>query len=346
MKNIKLIIAILIIFFKTGNVLSENNLFNVNNVEIIKDKQITNEKLANQAILKAFNKLMERILLKKDIVILKKLELSEIKKLVSYYQILDDSDNSDKIKFNILFDKEKLYDLFYKSNISYSNLIKNELYILPILKKGDQIFIYTQNYFYENWNKQDEEKLIEFVLPIENIETIQKINSNRNNLYRVDLRDLFKEYSKQNLAIIIIEDRNSSTEKIFFKADISGKNISKNLEINRSNLNDEDFYLKIITVVKKELINLIKSQNLIDIRTPSFVNTKFKLNKNNNLVELNKRLRQIDEIENIYVQEFNNQFVLIKIKFFGKVDKIVNEFKKKNILIEPSGESWSIKIIK
>ena len=346
MKNIKLIIAILIIFFKTGNVLSENNLFNVNNVEIIKDKQITNEKLANQAILKAFNKLMERILLKKDIVILKKLELSEIKKLVSYYQILDDSDNSDKIKFNILFDKEKLYDLFYKSNISYSNLIKNELYILPILKKGDQIFIYTQNYFYENWNKQDEEKLIEFVLPIENIETIQKINSNRNNLYRVDLRDLFKEYSKQNLAIIIIEDKNSSTEKIFFKADISGKNISKNLEINRSNLNDEDFYLKIITIVKKELINLIKSQNLIDIRTPSFVNTKFKLNKNNNLVELNKRLRQIDEIENIYVQEFNNQFVLIKIKFFGKVDKIVNEFKKKNILIEPSGESWSIKIIK
>ena len=346
MKNIKLIIAILIIFFKTGNVLSENNLFNVNNVEIVKDKQITNEKLANQAILKAFNKLMERILLKKDIVILKKLELSEIKKLVSYYQILDDSDNSDKIKFNILFDKEKLYDLFYKSNISYSNLIKNELYILPILKKGDQIFIYTQNYFYENWNKQDEEKLIEFVLPIENIETIQKINSNRNNLYRVDLRDLFKEYSKQNLAIIIIEDRNSSTEKIFFKADISGKNISKNLEINRSNLNDEDFYLKIIKVVKKELINLIKSQNLIDIRTPSFVNTKFKLNKNNNLVELNKRLRQIDEIENIYVQEFNNQFVLIKIKFFGKVDKIVNEFKKKNILIEPSGESWSIKIIK
>ena len=122
--------------------MSENNLFNVNNVEIVKDKQITNEKLANQAILKAFNKLMERILLKKDIVILKKLELSEIKKLVSYYQILDDSDNSDKIKFNILFDKAKLYDLFYKSNISYSNLIKNELYILPILKKGDQIFIY------------------------------------------------------------------------------------------------------------------------------------------------------------------------------------------------------------
>ena len=217
MKNIKLIMAILIIFFKTGNVLSENNLFNVNNVEIVKDKQITNEKLANQAILKAFNKLMERILLKKDIVILKKLELSEIKKLVSYYQILDDSDNSDKIKFNILFDKEKLYDLFYKSNISYSNLIKNELYILPILKKGDQIFIYTQNYFYENWNKQDEEKLIEFVLPIENIETIQKINSNRNNLYRVDLRDLFKEYSKQNLAIIIIEDRNSPQKKIFSK---------------------------------------------------------------------------------------------------------------------------------
>ena len=35
MKSFKfLLITILVIFFKTGNVLSENNLFSVNNIEI------------------------------------------------------------------------------------------------------------------------------------------------------------------------------------------------------------------------------------------------------------------------------------------------------------------------
>ena len=36
---------------------------------------------------------------------------------------------------------------------------------------------------------------------------------------------------------------------------------------------------KLLKIVKKELVNLVKSKNLIDIRTPSFLNVKFNLNK-------------------------------------------------------------------
>ena len=39
--------------------------------------------------------------------------------------------------------------------------------------------------------------LIEFILPLENIEIIQKINQTRNNLLDLDLSILFKEYSKK-----------------------------------------------------------------------------------------------------------------------------------------------------
>ena len=61
-------------------------------------------------------------------------------------------------------------------DISYSDIVKNEFYILPILKEKSDIYL-SQNYFYENWNNIDENELIEFILPIENIETIQKLNS-------------------------------------------------------------------------------------------------------------------------------------------------------------------------
>ena len=54
-----------------------------------------------------------------------------------------------------------------------------------------------------------------------------------------------------------------------------GKNINKNLQIKNSNLSEEQFYIKIIDETKNEIINLVKSQNLIDIISPSFINVNF-----------------------------------------------------------------------
>ena len=59
----------------------------------------------------------------------------------------------------------------------------------------------------------------------------------------------------------------------------------------------------------------MKSQNLIDIRTPSFLNAKLNLNKKSNLVLLNSRINKIDLVENIFVQEFNKDYLKLKIKF-------------------------------
>ena len=53
MKNLIFICCILIILFKTGNVLSDNNIFNVNNVEISKEIYKNKEKLVNKAFEKA-----------------------------------------------------------------------------------------------------------------------------------------------------------------------------------------------------------------------------------------------------------------------------------------------------
>ena len=80
------IILILIVFFKTGNVLSDENIFNVNNVEIIKKNVSSNEDLANQAIIKGFNGLIEKILLNDDKNKISNLSLNQVKNLVSYYQ--------------------------------------------------------------------------------------------------------------------------------------------------------------------------------------------------------------------------------------------------------------------
>ena len=68
MKFFKQLTFILIVFLKTETLLSENNLFNVNNIQIEKKEKTTNITLANQAIKKGFDQLVGKILLKEDIV--------------------------------------------------------------------------------------------------------------------------------------------------------------------------------------------------------------------------------------------------------------------------------------
>ena len=347
MKSYKLYIFILIVFLKTGNVLSNPNIFHVNNITVEEKSNDSNDVLANQAIQKGFKELLNKILLKEDLIKVGKLQYSEIKELVSYYQVsnkMSDESELKKINFNITFDKDKMHHLFHKKGISYSKISDKELFILPILKKNDKIFIYNQNYLYDNWNENSDTKLIEFILPLENIEIVQNINLNRNNLLNLDLTNLFAEYPEKNIALIIVEENNTNIEKVYFKTKILGTNFIKNINIKRLNLNEKEFYKKVIVKTKQEIINLIKSQNLIDIRTPSFLKANLKIDEKNNLVELNKRLKKIDSVENVYIQKFNNDIVILKIKYLGKLDKIIRQMDSQKITLKLFGDQWNIKV--
>ena len=348
MKFYKSITVILIVFIKTGNVLSYEDIFNVNNIELVKKAGVSSQELTKKAIKKGFIELQRKILLKEESKKLSQLDFSQINNLVSYYQIVSknkDNEQQNKVIYNIFFDKEKLHNIFYKKNISYSEIIDKEIYLIPIHKKENKIYIFNRNFFYEKWNEIYKNDLIEIILPVENIESIQYINSNQNNLFNIDLEDLFKEYKNKNLALILIEDTNLKQEKIYLRMQILSKKIDKALVIKKSNVTQKDFYKKIINETSKELENIIKSQNLIDVRIPSFLNTKLFINKKNNLAELNRRLKNIGLIENIFVQELNSEHVLLKIKYLGKLDKIISQLKKQNIILNFENDLWSIKIL-
>ena len=348
MKLYKQIFIILVIFLKTETLFSENKLFNVNNIEIEKKDKITNKVLADKAIREGFNQLKTKILLKKDIDKLQDLKFSSIKQLVEYYQITNISKEKKKreiLNFSVTFDKDKMHNLFFKKGISYSKILDKELYILPLLIKDSNIFIFNNNYFYENWNEFYKNDLIEFILPIENIEIIQKINDYKNNLININLIDLFEEYSDKNLALILIENSKGNNIKVYIKSIIQRKNISKNINLKNNEIANNNFEKKIILEIKKELINLVKSKNLIDIRTPLFLNAKLNLNKKSNLVKLNAKIKKIDSIENIYVQEFNKDYMNLRIKYFGKLEKIIIQLKKESINLQMNNDEWTIKTL-
>ena len=50
-------------------------------------------------------------------------------------------------------------------------------------------------------------------------------------------------------------------------------------------------------------------------------------------------------IENIYVQEFNKNYMDLKIKYLGKLNKIINQFKKEKIDLQLINDQWIIKTL-
>ncbi len=339
------VILILIIFFKTGNLLSDNNLFSVNNIILEKKGNNSTNQLANQAIKKGFDQLIQKILMKEDISKVANLKYSDIKNLVTYYNILKNTqDNNNKINFSVTFDKDKMHDLFYKKGISYSDIDDKEFYILPIFLDGNEANVFSNNFYYENWNNNEKDEIVEFILPLENIEIIENINQNIKNLLDLNLNFIFKEYSKKNVGIALVESSKLNEKKSYIKLKIHNKTISKNLIFNNKDMNETQFNEKVINGIKDEIINLIKSQNLIDIRTPSFINVKFNLNENNNLVILNEKIKKIDLIENVFVQDFNKDYVNLKVKYLGNLEKIINQLNSININLLIRNEQWIIEI--
>jgi len=345
MKNLIFICCILIILFKTGNVLSDNNIFNVNNVEISKEISTNKEKLANQAFKKGFKELINRLLLEEDYKKISTTNLDQIKRLISYYQIKNkEKEENNNIRFNIFFDKDKIHNFFYQKNILYSDIINTDMIIFPLLISDKQYFIYTKNYFYENWNKESSKDLIKYTLPAENIESIQKIKINRENIYQINIEDFFKEYNLENMAFVTIKI-NQNIAKVFLNTKIADKKLNKNLLITNPGLNQKQFNNRIISEIKNVIRDLIKSQNLIDVRIPSFLNVKIRLNNKSNLVEFNNRLKKIDLIDSFYVQELNKDYVLVKIKYLGKINKIIKKLKDQNIDLNMREGQWQLNII-
>ena len=346
MKLFLQIILILVIFFKTGNLLSDNSLFNVNNISLEKKENFSVKNLADKAIKEAFKQLTNKILLKDDIKKVSDLKFSDIKDLVKYYNIVKNPEKeSNKINFSVTFDKDKIHNLFYKKKISYSDITNKELYILPILLSENEIFVFSNNYYYENWNKNENQDLIEFILPIENIEIIQIINQSRDDLLQLELNSLFKEYVNQNISLVLIDKKDATEKKIYLQAAIHNKFISKSLTVKKNDLEKIELNEKVIFEIKKEIINLIKSQNLIDVSKPAFLNVKLDLSQKNNLALLKSRIKNIDSIENIFVQEFNKENINLKIKYLGKLEKIINQLNKENINLKLVNDYWIIKIL-
>ena len=90
-------------------------------------------------------------------------------------------------------------------------------------------------------------------------------------------------------------------------------------------------YNSIIDKTKNIILEIIKSNNLIDVKTPAFLNLRLKIKKRNDLFVAREILKSIDLIEKYNVLELTKKLQKLKLNILVKWSKYQKNFKTKEL---------------
>ena len=342
------ILSIIVFLFKTETVFSAETIYDVNNIQVSGklNNNLDNNKLIEEAFRKAFLIFINKTLLEKDIETLSKTNIQIIKDFIFSHQIVSQKKNTDEeimLTVNVKFDPKKINNYLSINNISYADISEISISILPILRKENNLFIFSDNFFYNEWNKTENDKknteaqLINYNLALENAEDLFYINNNRENLELIDINKL-NSLSEEKNKIFLIFTLNENA-KVFIKAYFNEKEVIKNVTLNN---NSTDDYNSLIMNVK-DLINQIwKEQNLIDINTPAYLDIIFDIKKINDFLKFRTFLDTIDIIDNYSILEITNKYAKIRMKYKGKISNLREKFLNEKININIENNEWSL----
>ncbi|MGA0123593.1 MAG: hypothetical protein ACO3HO_01595 [Pelagibacteraceae bacterium] len=342
------ILSIIVFLFKTETVFSVETIYDVNNIQVSGklNNNLDNNKLIEEAFRKAFLIFINKTLLEKDIESLSKTNIQIIKDFIFTHQITSQKKSIDEeiiLTVNVKFDPKKINNYLSINNISYADISEISISILPILRKENNLFIFSDNFFYNEWNKTENDKknteaqLINYNLALENAEDLFYINNNRENLELIDINKL-NSLSEEKNKIFLIFTLNEDT-KVFIKAYFNEKEVIKNITLNN---NSTDDYNSLIMNVKDQINQIWKEQNLIDINTPAYLDIIFDIKKINDFLKFRTFLDTIDIIDNYSILEITNKYAKIRMKYKGKISNLREKFLNEKININIENNEWSL----
>ena len=354
MKFFFFIFCIIVFIIKTQTVFSNNLIYDVNNIEVSGkiNNELDKKKLIQSAFQKAFITFINKTLLKNDAINLYKTKISTIEDLVFAYQIIKDKPKNKKentLTINIKFDQKKISNFLAQNGISYADVKNISLTLLPVLIKDKNVYIYSDNFFYNNWLKSENEKentndiLVNYNLALENIEDLEYINLNKNKLELIDKKKITSLNDEKNFAFIIIYFTEGKF-RAFVKTYIENKEVNKNIDLKIYQGNEKKTYKEAILTLKEEISQIWKGQNLIDVNTPSFLDLYLDMKEINSYLKLRSILVSIDLIEDYSVLEMTNSYTKVRLKYKGKINKLRNKFVEKKINIKIVENAWRITV--
>ena len=336
-------IFLLITFSKS---FSEENVFTVDNVSVIGqiDINFSREKFLNRAFSDSFKILTTKILLSRDLAKLSNVKLNKIKNLIESFQILEESYRNDeyKAKIKVFYSDIKVKKFLSKKNISFSYPENISVVFFPVLIIDGEVQNLNENFFYKNWlNIEIKNELINYILPLEDLDDISKIMEMKNRIEEINIDNLVNKYDIKNYVFALIDYQNNRLN-IHLKTNFKNNKISKNLFYKVDNINNEKVLSNILEDLKFKVTDLWKAENLINFLMPLSINLKYKHSNLKDLDKLRSVFYNIDMIDSYTLEEFNINDSFFKIYYYGNPKKLKLELLKFGYHLKNNQGHWQL----
>ena len=338
--------ATIFLFTTNTKTFSKENIFAINNVKVNGeiDLNFSREKYLNRAFKDSFEVLMSKILLTRDLQRISNISLKEIKKLISSFQILEESYSKDEYKasYKILYNDLKVKKFLSKKNISFSQSESISAVFYPVLFINGEIQNFNENFFYKNWDDiLIKNEIINFILPLEDLEEFSEITKMKNEIEKLDIKNLINRYDVKNYVFALIEYQDKKLN-VHLKTNFVNNKLSKNFFYEVEDINNESSLNLILKDLKLKITDLWKEQNLINILMPLSIKLKFQHLKLRNLNKLINTLHEIDIIDNFKIKEFDINNSFFKIYYYGDPKKLKSELFKYGYQLSNNQGFWQI----
>ncbi len=328
---------------------AESKIFKIKEIEISEpfSDNFNKEKVVNKAFNSAFDELTSTIITTKDKKKISDIKLKEIKYLIDSFEIKNENfvDKKYIANFNVNFNKKKILNFFEKKNI-FPSLNKNKdfLTILIFLDNDkNQIFLYENNPFYENWNNNRKKYfLLNYILIEEDIENVKVINENKETIENFQFEQIIRKYDLNDYVISIFF-KNKSELRVLSKFFFDGSLKIVNHKYENIDLEDKKKLNNLILNTKIKLEDLWKSKNLINTSIKLPINLQINPKNTVSINNFESEIDKIDLIYDYYITKINSKELNYKIIFNGSPKKFLQIMRERNITIDIDNEIWKIK---
>ena len=334
------------LFFTYTKSFADENVFTINDVEVkgTLNLSFSRDKYINKALIVSFDLLMKKILLTRDFDRVNNINLKQIKKLIESIQILKESFSKDEYVLNIkiVYNDIKVKKFLSKNNISFSEPSIISSLIYPVLFINNEIQDFNDNIFYKKWNEVlVENPIINFVLPLEDLDDIAEITKMKNEIEKLNITKLVSKYDIENYVFALIEFQGSKLN-IHLKTNFNNNKVNKNILYKTIDINDPEKANYVIKDLKLIITDLWKEENLINLFMPLSINLKFHHSTPENLNQVRKNFKKIGIINNFILEEFNTKNSFFQIYYFGNPKKLRSELIKFGYTLKNVEGSWQL----
>ena len=325
------------------------NTFKVSNIEISSPFEVNFEKnrVIDDGFKTSFFNLLTMITTSGDRDKIKNTPIKEIKGMIDSFTIGEEKFINNEYFANLetTFNKKKILKFLEKKNIFPSIPLKNKVLLIPILidTETDTVYLFYNNIFYNKWNDEKNNfQLLEYLLPSEDLDDLDKIQSVKNNIEAHDFSDLIAKYDLKDHIVLIIY-KNKSEIKILSKIDLNNSLKLDNKRYNKINLQNESEAETLIIDLKNIYEDQWKKNNEINtsIKLPITILVNSKNYKQ--IAEIENAIENIDLISEFYTLKFDSQNILFKIIYNGSPNFFLNDMSKQNLDLIMTNNVWKVK---